>query len=243
MASGSAGFVFQLHSSLSTILERKSAHTSERRYTQIAYCELGVLGLMWMSFRAAGYVYQLTSTVPGANSTGLCLATINLLWSHLEPHPPTGSAALLLSRSHSTSLLCSRFSLFSPNPFWLLLKLPAASLSSFPLRSCPLPPSDLIPALNLSPVRQRAGIAEVVNLRGARSIKQGQAEWSTKKKMRFVTRMGTVGHKSCHPGCLRGHAYWLSSSSSSPPRRAQQTHCKQLGQQCPQQPAKQINPY
>lgn len=101
--------LFPLYSSLSTILERKSARTCKPRYRRMAYCEMGVLGLMWMSFRAAGCVYQLTSTVPGANSTGLCLPTINLLWSHLKLHPPRGSAAFLLPHSHSISLLCSGF--------------------------------------------------------------------------------------------------------------------------------------
>lgn len=50
------------------------------------------------------------------------------------------------------------------------------------------------------------------------------------EKMHFVTRMGTAGHKSCHPGCLPGHACWSSSSLSSSPLREQRTHCKQLRQ-------------
>lgn len=33
--------------------------------------------------------------------------------------------------------------------------------------------------------------------------------------MRFVQRMGTAVHKSCHPGRLLGNEHWLSPSSSS----------------------------
>lgn len=200
--------LFQLHSSLSTILGRKSVRTCERRYRRMTYCEMGVLGLMWMSFRAAGCVYQLTSTVPGANSTGLCLATINLLWSHLKPHPPRGSAALFLPRSHSISPLCSPalifpFFLFSQHQFWLLLKLPTASPLSSPL--CSFPSSNWPHPRTKSPscqaARQDRGSCELERS----EINKARTGWMIyPEKMRFVTRMGTVGHKSHHPGSLRG---------------------------------------
>lgn len=235
-ASGSAGFV----SSPQFFID----YFEEEKYRRTAYGVMGVLGLMRMSFWGAGCVYQFTSTVPGANSTGLCLATIHLLWSHLKPHPPRGNATLLFSCSHSISLLCSPilispFFLFSLNPFWLLPRLHTASPSSSPLCSLPLSPSDLIPTLNLRPVRDR-GSCELERSK----INKARTGWMIyPEKMHFVTRMGTAGHKSCHPGCLQGHACWSSSSLSSPLRRERRTNCKQLRQSSLHQPAKQINPY
>lgn len=198
-----------------------------------AHCKTRVLRLMWTPLRAAGCVYQWISTVPGANSAGpYTLTSINLLWPGLEPHPPRGSnpLPLPLSLSISLPLLPLSLSLTATLFFPLLLRfflIYFDSLSSsyhlphptlplpLPFPSISLPLSDLIPPLNLSPVKWCTRNAEVVNLWGERSIKQGQAERSTQRQCVLCRRWAPPGHKSCHPGSLLGKERWPSSSSSS----------------------------
>lgn len=157
-----------------------------------------VLRLMCTPLRAAGCVYQWIPTVPGANSAGLSLTSINLLWQCEETHPARGSNTLLflpLFPSNSLNFpypFCSQPHFISPSCFprslcLTLLLIPL--LTSHPpyssplsLPASPLPPSDLIPPLNLSSVKWCTRNAEVVNLWEVRSIKQGQAERSTQRK-------------------------------------------------------------
>lgn len=89
-------------------------------------------------------------------------------------------------RSRSLPLLCS-----SPYPFSSTLYFTSFFVFSFlswlalPFLLSPsisLPLSDLIPPLNLCPVRRSTRNAEVVNLWGVRSIKQGQAERSAQRQ-------------------------------------------------------------
>lgn len=144
---------------------------------------------MWDPLRAASSGYQWISTVPRANSAGLSLTSINLLWPCLEPHLPTGSYALLPPPSSSLLTAALNFHLLCfPPSLWLTLLPSPRSPSHIPPSSSPLslpasfPPSDLTPALNLSPVKWCTRNAEVVNLWGVRSIKQGQAERCTRRK-------------------------------------------------------------
>lgn len=155
---------------------------------------------MWTPLRAAGCVYQWISTVPGANSAGLyTLTSINLPWLGLEPCLPRGSNTLLLPPSLSISLLLlpSSLSLTAASLYF-----PSFSVFSFPFTHPPsrstsprlalplplhfpsisLPLSDLIPPLNLPPVKWSTRNAEVVNLWGVRSIKQGQPERSSQRQ-------------------------------------------------------------
>lgn len=210
----------------------------EYRYCRLQ-CKTRVLRLMCTPLRAAGCVYQWIPTVPGANSAGLSLASINLLWQCEEPHPARGSNTLLFlplfpSNSLFPYAFCSQPHFISPSlcfPWSLCLTLPLIPLlTSHPPCSSPLsltaslPPSDLIPPLNLSPVKRWTRNAEVVNLWEVRSIKQGQTERSTQRKcilfrgwaqqainpaIRAVCWAEPVGRPHHCPRHLEGAKDWL----------------------------------
>lgn len=180
---------------------------------------------MWNPLRAAGSVYQWIFTVLRANSAGLSLMSINLLWPCLESHLPTGSSALL-PPSSSLIPLCSQThfvftSSVSPLPFDSLLfpfPFPHPSLLSLFLSSFPpclfssIWPHPCTKSLSCQVMHQERGSCELVRS----EINKARTGWTMyPEKMHFVLRMGTAGHKSCHPGCLPGKARWSSSSLSS----------------------------
>lgn len=181
--------------------------------------------------RAAGCVYQWIPTVPGANSAGLSLASINLLWQCEEPHPARGSNTLLSLPLFSSNSLnfpypfCSQPHFFpplyvSPTPFALLFFSfqfshlpPSLFLSSFPhCLSSSIWPHPSTKSFSCQAMDQERGSCELVRS----EINKARTGWTIyPEKMHFVLRMGTAGHKSWHPGCLLGRARWSSSSLSS----------------------------
>lgn len=154
-----------------------------------------------------------------ANSTGLSLTSINLLWWCLEVHPPRGSCFLLFSPTVPIWCVSLQACFIFLLPFHSLLLTshsasqspPSCFLSSFHPSSSSWP-HPRTKSLSCQPMRRERGRCELVRS----EINKARTGWTIyPEKMYFVMRMGTAIHKSCHPGCLLGKACWSFSSLSS----------------------------
>lgn len=181
------------------------------------------LRLMWSPLRAAGSVYQCFPLYHGlilqASHSRVSIFSDHA-WSCTFPQEVMLSLLprlpLSLFAHSSTSFSPPHFppfhSLSSPFPFPHPSLSPSSSPLSLPCLFSSIWPHPCTKSLSCQVMHQERGSCELVRS----EINKARTGWTMyPEKMHFVLRMGTAGHKSCHPGCLPGKARWSSSSLSS----------------------------